>query len=483
MNISFIDNLIHYNVQEIDAFYTETHGALEEFIAQQNRLNLRNAIIFIWIVIISQLVVGIGRLAGDWGFPYYNTVLIGLCFLLLWLVRFPFFIKNITRVALALFGSWAVTFPFFIIRLGGYNAPTYPIYWLMIVYILVFFYFSFEHYLLLFGIIFLSNASIFFLHTDFSMDEFLYRQVVMLLFISVGIAGSYINVHLRKKDFYNQFILKRQKQQLEIAYKQLEEKELQLIQSEKMASLGKMTAGLAHEINNPLGFIHGNLQTIDEYLNDIKKLLGLYERSDGHPHDIVKEIAEFKKNIQYDFLLDDLHKTVESCERGASRIAAIVNNLKSFSRLDEAERKKINVFDCVSSALKLAVRQDSKINITCDSTQLPEIDCYPSQLNQVFFALIQNAVDAIDPSRGGQIIIKSSVVSNHVIIEISDNGCGIPDGIREKIFDPFFTTKSIGKGTGLGLSMAYGIIQRHQGHIRFESKPGKGTSFFVELPV
>ncbi|MBX7150294.1 HAMP domain-containing histidine kinase [bacterium] len=478
MNISFIDNLIHYNVHEIDAFYKETPDAVEEFTVQQNRLNLRNAIVFIWIVIISQMIVGIGRLVGEWGFPYYNTALIGLCFLLLWLIRVPFFIKNITNVALILFCSWAITFPFFIIRLGGYNAPTYPIYWLMIVYILVFFYFSIKHYLLLFGIIFLSNISIFFLHADFSLDEFLYRQVVMLLFVSVGIAGSYINVHLRKKDFYNQFVLKSQKQQLQTAYKQLEEKELQLIQSEKMASLGKMTAGLAHEINNPLGFIHGNLQTINDYLNDIKKLLELYERPGSR-----NEIEEFKKSIQYDFLLDDLHKTVESCERGSSRIATIVNNLKSFSRLDEAEQKKANVADCVESALNQALSKDAGIKISRNFDKLPEIECYPSQLNQAFFALIQNAVDAIGSAENGQIILKGSLDKDRLVIEISDNGFGIPDGIREKIFDPFFTTKSVGKGTGLGLSMAYGIIQRHQGQIHFTSVTGKGTSFFVELPV
>lgn len=482
MNISFIDNLIHYNVQEIDAFYTETPGALEEFIAQQNRLNLRNAIIFIWIVIISQLVVGIGRLAGDWGFPYYNTALIGLCFLLLWSVRLPFFIRNITRVALVLFCSWAITFPFFIIRLGGYNSPTYPIYWLMIVYILVFFYFSFQHYLFLFAIIFLSNTLIFFLHDYFPLDEFLYRQVVMLLFVSVGIAGSYINVHLRKKDFYNQFILQQQTQQLQTAYKQLEEKELRLIQSEKMASLGRMTAGLAHEINNPLGFIHGNLQTIDGFLGDIKKLLELYERSDNQPA-IKKEIDEFKKNVQYEFLLDDLNKTVGACERGASRIAAIVNNLKSFSRLDEAEHKKASVIECLESALHLAINDGTKIAITRDFHALPEIECYPSQLNQAFFALIQNAIDAINSSAIGQIKIRSSVENNHIVIEISDNGRGISEEIREKIFDPFFTTKSVGQGTGLGLSMAYGIIQRHRGQIRFTSELGRGTSFFVELPI
>lgn len=494
MLVRFFDKLAGFDSVEIDRFFQDSPEATAQYTSLMNDRNVHNSVVFLYFVIFSQIIVAYGRIVGNLGFPYYNTFLSGLAFMLILLSRYAFFKTNIRSISLFLFTAWAATFPFFIIRLGGYDSPTYPIYILVIIYIIAFFYFSFWEYVYVFILIFGSNLAIVFLQQNVNTDDFLYRQVVMLMATVAGLAASYINVNLRRKDFYNQFSIEKKKNELEAAYKQLEATELQLIQSEKLASLGKMTAGIAHEINNPLGFIHGNLENIDGYLNDLKELVRLYDTSPKMNDDVNKRIQAFKQQIQYDFIVDDLAKIIQSCEHGTSRIAEIVNKLKNFSRLDESAKKLVDIHEGLDSTIDLFARQNQHIMINRNYSEIPKVECYASQLNQVFFSLIENAMDALAKKNdGGQITVITGMVSDGNIshdaenyeairIQISDNGCGIPESIQSKVFDPFFTSKDVGEGRGLGLSLAYGIMQQHRGRIYFKSDPGRGTDFFIELP-
>jgi signal transduction histidine kinase len=496
MQIHLFDKWADLDVREINAFYRATPKVAAEYDASTNARNIKNSRVFLYFVILSQIVVGAGRLSRDLGYPYYNAFVIVLCLALLFLSRYPYFQSHFKKLALALFTAWAATFPFFVIRLGGYDSPTYPVYILIIIYILVFFYFSFFEYVFLFAAVFLSNIAIFFLQAHVDIEDFVYRQIVMILVITVGLAASYINVHARRKDFHNQFILQQQKEELQSAYRQLENTELQLIQSEKLASLGKMTAGIAHEINNPLAFLHGNLETIEEYLSDMKNLLKLYDTFQFTSEEQRKAIEAYKRQIQYDLLIGDLSKVIESCEHGAERIAEIVNKLKTFSRLDESDKKTVDIHEGLDATIELFARQNDHIQIKKEYGQLPKLECHPSHLNQVFYSIIENAIDSLRPDADGCIEIKTCQTKSEfrksngtteskdcLQIRISDNGCGIPEEVQRKIFDPFFTTKDVGRGVGLGLSLAYGIIQQHDGMIYCKSRLGQGTDFYVELPI
>lgn len=494
MRIGFFDKLAGFDSAEIESFFSQSPEASSRYAQVMNERNVRNSVVFLGIVIFSQIIVAYGRIVGDLGFPYYNTFLTVFAVVLIFLSRYDFFKKNIRNLSLFLFTVWALTFPFFIIRLGGYDSPTYPVYILVIIYIIAFFYFSFWEYAYVFSLIFLSNMAIFFLQDRILFDDFLYRQVVMLMAAGVGLAASYINVNLRRKDFYNQFSIEKKKNELEAAYKQLEETELQLIQSEKLASLGKMTAGIAHEINNPLGFIHGNLENIGSYLQDLKELIRLYDVNPKPDDENSKRIQAFKQQIQYDFIVTDLEKIVQSCEHGTSRIAEIVNKLKNFSRLDESAKKTVDIHEGLDATIDLFTRQNQSVTIKKKYGSIPKVECYASQLNQVFFALIENAMDAVKEKKNACIEITTDTADAHadphdaipkrmIQVKISDNGSGIPADIQPKIFDPFFTSKDVGEGRGLGLSLAYGIMQQHHGRIYFKTIEGGGTDFFVEMPL
>lgn len=495
MLIKFFDKIAGFDSAEIDRFFEQSPDASQRYLVLMNERNVHNSVVFLYFLIFSQIIVAYGRIIGDLGFPYYNSFLIVLASILIFFARFDFFQNHIRNISLILFTAWTATFPFFIIRLGGYDSPTYPIYILIILYVLAFFYFSFWEYVYVFTMIFVSNLAIFFIQDNVNRDDFVYRQVVMFMASAVGLAASYINVNLRRKDFYNQFSIEKKKNELEAALKQLKETELQLIQSEKLASLGKMTAGIAHEINNPLGFISGNLENIDGYLKDLKELIILYDSYPDSGNEALQRIHAFKQQIQYDFILSDLDKIVRSCEHGTNRIGEIVNKLKSFSRLDEADKKMANIHEGLDATIDLFMRQNHNIRIERKYSDLPKVECYPGQLNQVFFALIENAVDAVkDKHDNALITVKTEVTVSHksgtgmpgkkvIQIQVCDNGKGIPSDIQSKIFDPFFTSKDVGAGRGLGLSLAYGIMQQHQGGLYFKSEPGNGSDFFVEIPV
>ncbi|MBF2016199.1 MAG: PAS domain S-box protein [Rivularia sp. T60_A2020_040] len=282
--------------------------------------------------------------------------------------------------------------------------------------------------------------------------------------------------------------------ELEKTLQKLQQTQAQLIQTEKMSSLGQMVAGIAHEINNPVNFIHANLSFIDEYSQDLLKTLELYQQHYPNP---VKQVQEEIKNIELDFIKEDLTKVIKSMEEGTRRIRAIVLSLRNFSRLDEAEFKKVDIHQGIESTLmilqnRLKPKPDFPgVEVIKEYGNLPLIECYPSQLNQVFMNILANAIDALEEEfiHHQDLIPKitiytQTITENTVQIRISDNGSGIPQNIISKLFDPFFTTKEVGKGTGLGLSVSYQIIvDKHAGSLSCNSILGQGTHFIIEIPV
>ena len=286
--------------------------------------------------------------------------------------------------------------------------------------------------------------------------------------------------------------------QLEQTLKKLQLTQTQLIQSEKMSSLGQLVAGIAHEINNPINFIYGNIKYADNYTNELMDLIRLYQKNCNSSPEIKQE----SENIDLEFILEDLPQLLKSMEVGTERIYEIVKSLRNFSRLDEAEMKPVNIHEGIDSTLlilnnRLAPKAGKKINLIKEYGNLPQISCYASQLNQVFMNILVNGIDALEEAieKGNfselneqqipTIKIQTKVVDkNLVTITISDNGMGIKEQVRNKIFDPFFTTKPVGKGTGIGLAISYQIIvDKHGGRIFCNSQEGKGTEFMIEIPI
>ncbi|MBP0018316.1 MAG: PAS domain S-box protein [Cyanobacteria bacterium SBLK] len=288
-------------------------------------------------------------------------------------------------------------------------------------------------------------------------------------------------------------------EELEATLTELRRTQTQLIQTEKMSSLGQLVAGVAHEINNPVNFIYGNLNHADNYLQDILSLLQLYQTHYPNP---VPEIAEEIDAIDLLFLLEDMPKLFNSMQTGADRIREIVISLRTFSRMDEAEKKWVNLHDGIESTLTIlqnrlkAKAERPAIEIIREYGDLPKIECYAGQLNQVFMNILSNAIDALEEcdldrtyeeieAQPSTIRICTQIVNNNNLqIRIADNGLGIPEHIQPRLFDPFFTTKEIGKGTGLGLSISYQIVtEKHGGILECISTPGKGTEFLITIPL
>ncbi len=301
---------------------------------------------------------------------------------------------------------------------------------------------------------------------------------------------------------------------LETAISHLQRTQAQLIQSEKMSSLGQLVAGIAHEINNPVNFIYANLIHTHQYLDSLLELLELYDTYYPHP---IPEIQEKAEEIDLEYLVIDLPKMIESMGSGAERIRSIVTSLRTFSRLDESELKSVDIHSGIDSTLMVLQHRLTPNNISPANINgiivikeygdLPEIECYPSQLNQAIINLLNNAIDALEESQISNltecqavnlpdlppifplslptITIKTAMTdSNKVAIYIADNGPGIPEAVKQRMFDPFFTTKPVGKGTGLGLSISYQIVvEKHQGRLECFSTLGQGTQFTIELPV
>lgn len=278
-------------------------------------------------------------------------------------------------------------------------------------------------------------------------------------------------------------------QQLEATLATLQQTQLQLVQSEKMSSIGQMVAGVAHEINNPVTFIHGNLVHLQGYTQDLVELIQLYQ-AEGKT--LSKTLQDTIDEIDLPFVLEDLPKALHSMTVGTERIREIVLSLRNFSRLDQADFKPVDIHEGLDSTL-LILRHRLKPNDTFSGVEiikhygdLPVVQCYPGQLNQVFMNILANAIDVLEVSGGtSTITITTQQIDPHRIqICIADNGPGIPPAAQAKLFDPFFTTKGVGKGTGLGLSISYQIItERHSGELRCQSQPGQGTEFIIEIPI
>ncbi|MBM0741587.1 GHKL domain-containing protein [Phormidium sp. CLA17] len=273
--------------------------------------------------------------------------------------------------------------------------------------------------------------------------------------------------------------------ELEQTLQELRQTQAQLIQTEKLSSLGQMLAGVAHEINNPVNFIFGNLTYIDTYVQDLMKLVQLYQDKHPEPDSAIQAHLE---DIDYDFVMDDLLKMLRSTRMGAERIVQIVLSLRNFSRQDHQEMKPSNIHEGIDSTLLiLSHRLKLGINVVKDYGDLPLVDCYPAQLNQVLMNIINNAIDALLDQPNQQkkeiIIHTSKINKNHIKIQIKDNGPGIPLAVQTKLFEPFFTTKPVDKGTGLGLSICQQIIANHQGTIQVISKPDEGAEFTIQLAV
>lgn len=278
--------------------------------------------------------------------------------------------------------------------------------------------------------------------------------------------------------------LKQSAEKLAFAYQELQTTQAQMLQREKMASIGQLAAGVAHEINNPIGFISSNLATLGKYVERLATFVNRQTEICA-PSLAAEQRAEVEKvrlDLKIDRILADISPLIAESLDGSGRVRTIVRDLKSFSRADEGESQAADIVACLDSAVNIVWNElKYKATLRKDYGDIPPVKCYPQQLNQVFMNLLINAVHAID--RQGEININARQEGTDIVITISDTGCGIPPEHLGKIFEPFFTTKDSGTGTGLGLSICYDIIKRHHGEIRVTSTSGKGTTFTVSIPV
>ncbi|WP_051559823.1 sensor histidine kinase [Marinobacterium jannaschii] len=264
----------------------------------------------------------------------------------------------------------------------------------------------------------------------------------------------------------------------------LEEAQNQLLQSEKLASIGQLAAGVAHEINNPVGFIKSNLLSLRDYVKDLGQALEQYDHLiDSSDVQLQAKRDALRESLDLDFITSDLGSMLEETFDGIERIEGIVRSLKDFSRGDNAEWQWSDINQGLLSTLKIVQHEIKYVvsEVRQDLADLPRVYCIPAQLNQVFMNLMVNAAQAMDDN--GVITISTRVDAGYVVIRVSDTGRGIDPAHLERIFDPFFTTKPVGEGTGLGLSVSYGIVQAHAGELTVQSQPGQGTVFTIRLPL
>jgi signal transduction histidine kinase len=278
--------------------------------------------------------------------------------------------------------------------------------------------------------------------------------------------------------------------ELETMLNRLQSTQSQLVQTEKMSSLGQMVAGIAHEVNNPIGFIYGNITHVNRYAEDLLSLIALYQTHYPQP---IADIETAIEKMDLDFLRQDFPQMMTSMQMGTERVKDIVLSLRNFSRLDESGMKGVDLHEGLESTLLILQHRfkasTKRITVHKKYADLPLVYCHAGQINQVFMNILANALDAIDehleaqPDYTPELTIGTECLDSRVRVEIIDNGPGMPESVRQRLFDPFFTTKAIGKGTGLGLSISYQIVvETHQGRLECRSQPGQGTTFSIELP-
>ncbi|HJR27441.1 MAG TPA: ATP-binding protein [Pseudomonas sp.] len=279
------------------------------------------------------------------------------------------------------------------------------------------------------------------------------------------------------------------KQASEALQREIDERkqlESQLVQSEKLASLGQLAAGVAHEINNPIGFISSNLGALDGYFKQLQAMLDAYREAEAAitSSEVLERLGQLREQVELEFLREDIPLLIKESKDGINRVGQIVKDLKDFSRVDSnQEWQWTNLQQGIESTLNIVANElKYKADVVKEYQNLPDIECLPSQINQVIMNLIVNASQAMGPKRG-TITLRTGLEGETVSIEVADTGSGIEPECLQKIFDPFYTTKPVGQGTGLGLSLSYGIVKKHRGDISVRSEVGVGTTFRVELPV
>lgn len=275
----------------------------------------------------------------------------------------------------------------------------------------------------------------------------------------------------------------KQKRELELTLENLKLTQSQLIQAEKMASVGVLTAGIAHELNNPINFMSGNVYPLQQDLKDVFSVLEKYDKIiDKHKlQSHFAEVNSLKEKMDFSYLIQEIYSLLEGIEEGAYRSSEIIKGLRSFSRLDEEACQFYDIHEGIDSSLVLLQNKiKDKISVRKDYGDFEGLECFPSKLNQVIMNILTNSLQAME--KGGELFIQTVSSAIGIKIIIKDNGPGMPPEVKEHIFEPFYTTKKVGQGTGLGLSISYGIIEKHNGNIDVISEPGKGTEFIISLP-
>ncbi|WP_290691290.1 ATP-binding protein [Aquabacterium sp.] len=321
-------------------------------------------------------------------------------------------------------------------------------------------------------------------YRDADVDRNTIERTLELMSEELTERNAQLHLQLAQRQVVEQALLKEKADQ-QALIKRLEEAHHQLLQAEKMASIGQLAAGVAHEINNPIGFVGSNIGTLRKYVDDLLELIAAYE---VHERDLADEarshMAGMRATLDLAYLREDLVALLAESNDGIGRVKQIVQDLKDFSHVDEAQWQWASLHRGLDSTLNIVHNEIKYVaEVVKLYGQIPDVECMPSQINQVLMNLLVNAAHAMHERRG-KITIRTGMASaDEVFVEIADEGHGIPEEHLKRIFDPFFTTKPVGKGTGLGLSLSYGIVNKHHGHISVSSQMGVGTTFRVVLPV